>query len=235
MLNSMKGVLSQFNATLNSLDRPGPHGRATDVTTLPGALRRFVSHPRPPVLLGAVASIAAVRVAKGHFRTSDLGVAAACVVAQPFVEWSVHRGVLHVRPNGPVTRACFRTFGSGHEQHHRDPANLDTMFLRAPDVVRGAAVALALASLGPPQAATAALCAGLGVVAYDWTHFLIHSGYKPRSAFYRRLRRSHQLHHFRNERHWLGVTSPVGDIVLRTNPSRDDVPVSPTAARPVRF
>ena len=226
MLSGLKLALGRLDDAVNSLDRPGPHGRATDVTTLPGALRRFVSHPRPPVLLGAVASVAAVRIAKGDFRRSDLGVALACCAAQPFVEWSVHRGLLHVRPNGPISRAAYRSLGYGHEQHHRDPANLDTMFLRAPEVLRGAAVALAVASFGSPRVATAALCAGLGVVAYDWTHFLVHSGYQPRSASYRRLRRSHQLHHFRNERYWLGVTSPVGDVVLRTNPSRDDVPVS---------
>jgi hypothetical protein len=193
----------------------------------------FVTHPRPPVLLGAVASLAVTRVVRGEFRRADVGVAVACTAVHPFVEWSAHRGLLHSRPNGPVSRVFYRSLGSGHERHHMDPTNLDTMFLRARHVMWGTAGALAVAWAGSPQAATAALCAGLGALAYDWTHFLIHSSYKPRSAFYRRIKRGHQLHHFRNERYWLGVTSPVADIALRTSPSRDAVPVSPTAARPI--
>jgi hypothetical protein len=165
-------------------------------------------------------------------RRADLGVALGCAALQPFVEWAVHRGVLHVRPKGPISRACYRAAGWGHEQHHRDPTNLDTMFLRSRDVLRGGAVALTVAVVGPPGAATGAVCVGSGLLAYDWTHFLIHTGYRPRSALLRGLRRNHRLHHFRNENYWLGVTSPIGDIVFGTDPPRDSVPVFPRASRP---
>ena len=64
---------------------------------------------------------------------------------------------------------------------------------------------------------------------YEWTHFLIHSAYRPQSALYRTIRRTHQLHHFRNENYWFGIITPVSDKVLNTYPQKEDVPVSNTA------
>jgi hypothetical protein len=221
-----------LEAAVRWLDRPGTPGRARDITTLPHALRRFVSHPRPRVLLGTVTSLATVRAVRGGVRRADARVALTCAVAQPFTEWMVHRWLLHARPTGPIGRACYRSFASGHERHHSDPENMDTMFLRPLEVIGAGAVALTIAAAGSPQAGTGALCVGLAAIAYDWTHFLMHTGYRPQSALYRRLWRSHRLHHFRNENYWLGVTSPVADIAFRTNPPRDSVPVSLTAACP---
>ncbi|WP_131784818.1 sterol desaturase family protein [Protofrankia symbiont of Coriaria ruscifolia] len=223
-------ALRRVTAAVARLDRPGPHGRASEVATLRAAAGRFVAHPRPPVLMAAVASLATVRLARGRFGRADAAVAVSILAAQPFVEWSVHLGVLHARPTSRAGQACYRIAGWGHEQHHRDPTNMDTMFVRPQEVLGTGTVALATALLGSPPAATAALCAGLGLLTYDWTHFLIHSGYRPRSRMYRGVWRNHRLHHFRNERYWLGVTSNIGDLLLGTNPPRDAVPISPTAA-----
>ena len=60
-------------------------------------------------------------------------------------------------------------------------------------------------------------------------HSLIHTDYAPRRYPYRRLHRSHRLHHFRNERYWLGVATRFADQVLGTTPRKEDVPVAPTA------
>src|SRR5437588_533858 len=67
------------------------------------------------------------------------------------------------------------------------------------------------------------------LLTYEWTHYLIHSPYRPRTRFYRYVWRAHRLHHFRNERYWFGVTVHVADHLLRTFPEKDSVPVSPTA------
>jgi sterol desaturase/sphingolipid hydroxylase (fatty acid hydroxylase superfamily) len=64
---------------------------------------------------------------------------------------------------------------------------------------------------------------------YEWTHFLIHSSYRPRRSVYRAIWRAHRLHHFRNERYWFGVTMHLGDRVLGTYPAKDAVPASLTA------
>ncbi|WP_239308414.1 MULTISPECIES: sterol desaturase family protein [unclassified Frankia] len=228
-IRAVTGTARVVNAAVVRLDRPGPHGRATEVATLPAAARRFVRHPRPPVLLGTVGSLVAVRLARGRFGRGDALIAVSMMAAQPFVEWAVHREILHAEPISPIGRVFYQAAGWGHEQHHRDPTNMDTMFVRPQEVLAGGTAALAAAVHGSPQAATAALCAAMGLLVYDWTHFLIHSGYQPRSRMYRRLWRNHRLHHFRNERYWLGVTSRIGDIVLGTNPPRDMVPISATA------
>jgi hypothetical protein len=211
------------------LDRPGPHGHATDVATLPAAARRFLTHPRPPVMLATVAALAAVRAARGRPGRRDARVAGLCLLAQPFVEHAVHRWMLHAEPTNRLGRAAYGYAGWGHLQHHADPTNLDTMFLLPSDVLGGGAVAAVVALAGPPAAATGALCVGLGTLAYDWSHFLIHSAYRPRTRFFQVVKRNHRLHHYRNERYWLGVTSPVADLLLRTSPARDEVPVSPRA------
>ncbi|WP_462187148.1 MULTISPECIES: sterol desaturase family protein [unclassified Frankia] len=211
------------------LDPPGPHGSAAEVRTLAGAARRFLRHPRPPVLLGCVGTLAALRAVRGPWRIRDTGVAVAAMAAQPFVEWSVHRILLHARPGSRLGSIGYQLAGYGHEQHHRDPTNLDTMFLRPREVISGTVAVAAPALLGPPWAATGALCLGMGALVYDWTHFLIHTRVPPRTAYYRRLWRGHRLHHYRNERYWLGVTSPLGDLALRTDPPRDAVALSLTA------
>ena len=65
---------------------------------------------------------------------------------------------------------------------------------------------------------------------YEWVHFLIHTRYRPRTWWFRRLWRNHRLHHFRNERHWYGVTMLAADRVLGTAGDEQSVPASPTRA-----
>jgi sterol desaturase/sphingolipid hydroxylase (fatty acid hydroxylase superfamily) len=67
------------------------------------------------------------------------------------------------------------------------------------------------------------------LLVYEWTHFLIHSTYTPKTRYYRSIWRAHRLHHYRNEKYWFGVTINVADHVLRTFPQRDEVEPSPTA------
>ena len=69
----------------------------------------------------------------------------------------------------------------------------------------------------------------LGLLRYQWSHFLIHTPYLPRTSWYRRIWRNHRLHHFKHEGYWLGVSSNLGDRALGTNPDQRTVPKSPTA------
>jgi sterol desaturase/sphingolipid hydroxylase (fatty acid hydroxylase superfamily) len=69
----------------------------------------------------------------------------------------------------------------------------------------------------------------LMLLGYEWTHFLIHSAYRPKRALCRGIWRAHRLHHYRNERFWFGVTVHLADRVLRTYPAREAVPPSATA------
>ena len=79
------------------------------------------------------------------------------------------------------------------------------------------------------HAATGLLVSYLVLSAYEWCHFLIHTPYRPRGRYYRSIWRGHRLHHYKNEHYWFGVTSTVGDHLLRTAPDQTDVPKSNTA------
>jgi hypothetical protein len=75
-----------------------------------------------------------------------------------------------------------------------------------------------------------AAIAGYGMVfVYEWTHFLIHTAYRPRSRAYKTIWRNHRLHHFKNEHFWHGITNNLSDRVLGTNPEAREVPKSRTA------
>jgi sterol desaturase/sphingolipid hydroxylase (fatty acid hydroxylase superfamily) len=68
---------------------------------------------------------------------------------------------------------------------------------------------------------------GLG---YEWTHFLIHSDYRPKSRLYKAIWRNHRLHHYKNEHYWFTVTtSGTADRILGTYPDPTTVETSPTA------
>ena len=43
--------------------------------------------------------------------------------------------------------------------------------------------------------------------AYEWTHYLVHSDYRPQSRWYRSVWRNHRLHHYKNEHYWFTVTT----------------------------
>ena len=69
----------------------------------------------------------------------------------------------------------------------------------------------------------------LGLFRYEWSHFLIHTPYVPRTRWYRAIWRNHRLHHFKHEGYWMGVSSNLGDRVLGTNPDQRTVQRSATA------
>ena len=65
-------------------------------------------------------------------------------------------------------------------------------------------------------------------IAYEWVHYLTHTNYVPRGAYYRRLWRNHRLHHYKNEHHWFGFIVPWVDTAFGTDPALKDVETSPT-------
>ncbi|MGI9643945.1 MAG: sterol desaturase family protein [Ilumatobacteraceae bacterium] len=137
--------------------------------------------------------------------------------------------------------------GSGHRQHHLDPPAVEWLLLRGVDAaVFAMLIAIGTAAWALPFAAlfgvavsgqgllaaylTALLAALLALGHYEWTHLLVHTPYRARTRYYRRLARNHRRHHYRNEDYWLGVTSNLGDRIMRTYPAdKSDVPLSDTA------
>ena len=64
---------------------------------------------------------------------------------------------------------------------------------------------------------------------YEWTHYLVHSDYRPRSRWFRSVWRNHRLHHYKNEHYWFTVTTAgTADRLFGTYPEPATVKTSPT-------
>ncbi len=200
--------------------------------TLAQAARGFIAHASPRLLFAGSAVAVAARLIVGRWSLADLVVALALLAVQPVVEWLIHVYVLHWKPREVAGRRLDPSPGRSHRRHHRDPKDPTFIFLYV-KVVRGflvlQALGWAIAAYTSWAVATGLTVSMLTTLAYEWTHHLIHTDYVPRHSFYKGLWRAHRLHHFRNENYWYGVTSGLGDRLLGTYPTKDEVPLSPTA------
>jgi hypothetical protein len=194
--------------------------------------RRFWRFPTPRVIAALATAAIVFRLTQGPPRLSDFIVGAGILAAQPLTEWLIHVFVLHAKPKRIFGRAIDLSPARGHREHHEDPSNLDLVFVPpwAFLYVTPITTALILLFVRPWHlAATVLMVSELMLLMYEWTHYLIHTNYKPRRKYYRHLWRNHRLHHYRNEHYWFGVTVTLGDKLLRTSPKKSAVPVSPTA------
>ncbi len=196
------------------------------------ALPVFYRHASPWILSGAAALALAGRTALGGFSAWDLAPVAALVVLWPLQEWLIHVYILHFRPRVIAGRSLDFDVPRKHRAHHRDPWNLDILFIP----LGSYAFSLPLLALlwwavtpGPRLALMGLAAHLLGALHYEWVHFLVHTRVQPRTRLYRRLWRNHRLHHFKNEHYWYGVTRTGADHWLGTDPDPEVVPRSDTA------
>ncbi len=203
---------------------------APRVRTLREAFGVFVTFPTPWILAAVLGATLGARLAVGQWRWWHALIALGAVALQPFSEWVLHVHVLHARPRRVRGHTYDSLVAREHRRHHADPRDLATAFIPVPVLGQLLLLVALISALVPtwPARLTAATALLARVTSSEWTHFLIHTDYKPRSAPYRLLYAKHRLHHYRNERYWFGVTNPLGDVVLGTNPGRDEVPVSAT-------
>lgn len=215
--------------------------KRADLTRLRACWREFLTHFSPRAVAAASAVVLAARLYVGQWSWRDLAPPLLLLAAQPFVEWVIHKYLLHLKPISVAGRRV-ELYGSiQHRRHHRSPSDLDRVLLKPIEVVSFLVqiavliAVLAVAIDGPlgwpvlAQFLTGLLVAYLGLFRYEWSHFLIHTPYVPRSRWYKATWRNHRLHHFKHEDYWMGVSSNLGDRLLGTNPDQKAVPRSPTA------
>ncbi len=205
--------------------------RRTNVS-LGAAWRSFWQHPSPwllgSLLLGSVVG----RLVVGGGAWWELLVPVGLVLVLPVIEWVVHVGILHWRPRrvGPVT--VDPLLSRKHRAHHADPRAIPLVFVPwqvelwlLPSYVVVAWLAMpTTSSMFTLLVAVAAIMSG-----YEWTHYLLHSDYRPRSRWYRSVWRNHRLHHYKSEHYWFTVTSAgTADRLFGTYPDPATVPTSPT-------
>ncbi|MEA2264566.1 MAG: hypothetical protein QOE27_149 [Solirubrobacteraceae bacterium] len=214
----------------------------SEITTLGAAWWEFRRKHGPWVIAGAIVAALAARLALGSPGWADLGAAAFILVAYPFGEWAIHVYLLHLRPFRLGGRTVELATARAHRAHHESPRSLDLinfspgealaiLLLAVPAAAAAGAgvVALVTTPLAAGPITTMLLTGYVLVGVYEWTHFLIHTGHRPRSRYYRSIWRNHLLHHYKNEHFWHGITNTVSDRLLGTYRDQAEVPRSPTA------
>ena len=211
-----------------SESNPGRRG-----VTLADARAEFWRHPSPWLLSVALIGAVAARIAVGDWQLGDALLPLAVVALFPFLEWVIHVTVLHWRPRRLAGVTVDSQLARKHREHHVDPRDVDAVFIPTMSLIGALAGVSALALWAFPRTGlgltflVVMLAFGLG---YEWTHYLIHTDYKAKTAMYKAIWRNHRLHHFKNERYWFSVTtSGTSDRVLGTYPDPATVANSPTA------
>ncbi len=217
-----------MSATTEATARPTP------LEDLPAAIQVFFRHPSPLMIFGTAALFVGLRLAWGDWSVWDLAVVIAIAGFWPIQEWLIHVFILHWKPFEVFGRRIDLYVARRHREHHEEPWLLEHVYVPTPTVVTGLLVGVPLVavawfawlpvSMGLTAFATFFVLGSL----YEWTHFLIHTAYKPKTEFYRRLWRHHRLHHFKNENYWWGVSRTEGDWLLGTAPDPGDVEKSTT-------
>ena len=149
-------------------------------------------------------------------------------------EWLAHVFILHLKPRKILGRKFDLYVSYAHRLHHREPWAVEHVFVPTRVVLVMMLIVL------PSITAMLALVLPFGVilsglatytvfsVGYEWTHFLIHTGYKPRTRLFRKVWRNHRLHHFKNENYWFCVSMLRADYFMKTAPEPNLVEKSDT-------
>jgi hypothetical protein len=197
------------------------------------AVSVFMTHASPQLIAAFIIMFAGWRLALGPFGQWDVVVALATIAYFPFNEWLIHVFMLHYRPRKVFGRKIDFYLPKTHRRHHAEPWDLKWVFIpRHVHFWTLPTVGLLLLIFWPWKELVLTyvvvyLMLGLH---YEWVHFLAHIPWCPPSAYYQRRVREHRYHHFRNENFWWGVSMGLGDRVLRTAPSVEDVGRSGTTS-----
>ena len=201
--------------------------------TLAQVRNRFLKHASPWILTTFLATAMIARLIVGDWRLSDLILIPIMLAAFPFFEWVLHVAILHWRPRRIAGITIDPVVARSHRWHHAHPRELDTIFIPWQAFLTLLPAFAAIGLFAFPRLGLGltfiAIAAALGLC-YEWTHFLIHTDYRPKTVVYKAVWRNHRLHHFRNEHYWFTVTSTgTADRLLGTYPDPKSVDPSPTA------
>lgn len=206
-------------------DVEDPVHRATIARMFRSDLFEFFSkvHPVVPAALYVPVAWFAARVGIAGLSTAQwAGGLAAGFLFWTLAEYVLHRYVFHL----PLTSRFNKfIYFQSHGIHHQYPDDFYRLLMVPPVSVPLAALFYALFTLALPAAWAATLFAGFvaGYLAYDYTHFAVHFMKPPRAAvlapftaWFKRARRRHMVHHFEQHEHGFGVSTSLWDHVFGT-------------------
>lgn len=208
-------------------------GSRRTTVQLSSTFREFLRHPSPWMIAATLVGALAWRVAEGDWRLSDLWAPVILVALFPVIEWVIHVFILHWRPRKVAGIKIDSELARDHRRHHADPRDIPLVFIPWRSLIAVILGEFLIAiflfpRLGQGLTFVAAVAAA-GLI-YEWSHYLIHSDYKPKTATYKAIWRNHRLHHYKNEHYWFTVTSTAtADRLFGTYPDPAKVKASATA------
>lgn len=140
------------------------------------------------------------------------------IVVWTFTEYALHRFVFHYHARSEWGRKFFWTFHGVHHDYPSDPLRL----VMVPSVSLPLAAAFYFLFVWIMGYALAApFMAGflLGYLFYDITHYAVHH-FPTKGRVFGTLRELHMRHHFQDPENGFGVSSPLWDVVFRTELER---------------
>lgn len=143
-------------------------------------------------------------------------------------EYVVHRGVFHYFAD----KNAGKILSKQHVEHHKRPDDLDYLFNDPRISVTIGFVYFSIyyavtQNLG--QAAALSFGNYVGLLYYEHVHFAAHRpGSKPWTPWSRFMKKFHLWHHFKHEKLWYGVTSPLFDFAFGSTKDHHEVDPSPT-------
>ena len=196
------------------------HGRKylLDRMTLGDLVVAFFTHHSILLYLGLAAAALGYAVATAADWRGPLLAIVAVAILYPFVEYSLHRWVLHARwlYKSPWTARVWKRI---HFDHHQNPHDLAVLFgalyTTLPPILL---LTLPIGwAIGGAPAAAAALAAGCLIFAgYEFCHCVQHLPFTPRNAWLREIKKHHLAHHFHSEQGNFGITLDWVDRLLGT-------------------
>ncbi|MGV3464163.1 MAG: sterol desaturase family protein [Heyndrickxia sp.] len=152
------------------------------------------------------------------------------MVSYTLAEYLTHRFVFHMKP--PKSTWMLRFIKRIHYDHHLEPRNLKLLFLPVwyslPNIT---IISLIVYWFIQNVTLTIAFAVGISsfLLYYEWTHYLAHKEYIPKTPWGKRMKKIHLWHHYKNENYWYGVTNTAYDKVFGTYKDHQAVQKSETA------
>jgi hypothetical protein len=178
-------------------------------------------------------AVLTVRIIVGDWQITDVLVPLVMIALFPFYEWIIHVFILHWRPKHLGRVTIDPLLAREHRAHHVDPRSIPLIFIPTKSLLWVIPLTVSIAVFAFPRlpmGLTYLVFISMLALLYEWTHYLIHSDYKPKTRVYRAIWRNHRQHHFKNEHYWFTVTSSgTADRVLGTYPDQATAATSPTA------
>lgn len=166
------------------------------------------------VFLPVIALAIYLSLTRGTSVAATAGLFLAGAVFWTFFEYFFHRFVFHFNATTPFQHKILFTI---HGVHHQYPNDKDRLVMPITVSIPLAALfGLLFVLLMGDKGWGFFAGFGAGYVAYDMMHYAVHHVQNSKSALFRKIRRHHMAHHFRDTRLGFGVSSYFWDRVFNT-------------------